>query len=154
MKVNFNYQLDGTSTVNPRPPRPTVSYPVVELLEISERIDFAIVRLGNGIHPTLPGRTFGTLRVATADANPGDTLCVVQHPHGQPKQVETGTVKETGFGRITYDDIDTGGGASGAPILGANGQIVGIHTDGGCWRGIGVNSGTSVGIIRCASRML
>lgn len=154
MKVNFNYQIDQTSTTQPKGLRREVSYPVVELVEMSERIDFAIVRLGRDVDGKLPGRVFGTLTVASADARPGETLCVIQHPNGGPKQVETGRLKEAALGRIAYADIDTDGGASGAPVISAAGEIVGVHTDGGCHNGGGFNSGTSIGIIRCASKWL
>lgn len=153
MRVNFNYQIDGQSPS--RAVRRGVSYPVIALRERVKGIDYAIVRLGPGDDGRLPGARFGKVNVAAADLTTvGATLCIIQHPNGQPKKIEAGTLREAKFGRIAYNDLDTGGGASGAPILSEAGEIVGIHTNGGCVFNGGFNSGVAIGMVKRVSGIL
>jgi hypothetical protein len=154
MRVVFNFQVDGTIPV--RTVRPGESFPVVELLEHRlAGLDYAIVRLGPNAEGQLPGERFGTMRVALEDLEtPHATLCVIQHPDGAPKRVEAGPMFRNVAGRIEYKDLDTLGVSSGAPILSREGEIVGVHTNGGCSQFSGANFGTAIGIIRAASKLL
>lgn len=152
MRVNFNYQVDGTSSVV----RPGVPFPVVELVEYRVAgLDFAIARLGRDEEGRLPGEVFGTLRVAPQDlTEEGAMLCLIQHPSGRPKQVEAGPLFENQGGRISYDSLDTEGGSSGSSILGPSGEIVGVHTNGGCSAFSGANYGLAVGSLREVSSIV
>ncbi|HEX6095368.1 MAG TPA: trypsin-like peptidase domain-containing protein [Thermoanaerobaculia bacterium] len=154
MRVLFNFQVDGQS--NPRVVRPGESFPVVELLEHRlSGLDYAIVRLGPNAAGQLPGDVHGTLRMALEDIEEMRTmLCVIQHPGGAPKRVEAGPMTRNVAGRIEYKDLDTLGVSSGAPVLSPAGEIVGVHTNGGCFEFGGVNYGTSIGIIREASAII
>lgn len=156
MKVNFNYQLDGPATkAGNKTIRSGISFPVVELVELHESIDYAVVRLGEREDGMRVRDLFRGFRLAAADLKTvGATLCIIQHPNGDPKKIEAGTLKEANLGRIAYDDLDTGGGASGAPILSADGEIVGIHTDGHCLPYGGFNSGVAIGVVRSVSNVL
>ena len=124
MHVNFNFQVDPSGN-----PRPEQEFPVVDLVEYRlGGLDFAIVRLGGN-----PGATFGSATVSTTDAAVGAMACIIGHPAGVPKRIEAGPVTDLHGDRIGYNDIDTLGGNSGSGILRAtDGQIVGVHTNGGC----------------------
>jgi V8-like Glu-specific endopeptidase len=124
MSVEFNYQVDQNGVL-----RTAVSVPVVELIEYRlGGLDFAIVRLAG-----TPGQTWGRARLAAADANVGDMLCIIGHPAGQPKRIEAGPLTLFEGDRIRYNDIDTLGGNSGSCILRElSGEVVGVHTNGGC----------------------
>lgn len=124
MSVEFNYQVDQNGVL-----RTAVSVPVVGLIEYRlGGLDFAIVRLAGS-----PGQTWGRARLASADANVGDMLCIIGHPAGQPKRIEAGPLTLFEGDRIRYNDIDTLGGNSGSCILREiSGEVVGVHTNGGC----------------------
>ena len=139
MHVNFNYQVDPSGAL-----RVEQSYPILSLVEYRlGGLDFAIVRLGGN-----PGTTWGTTQVATTDAASGDMLCIIGHPAGWPKRIEAGPCLNVTGTSITYDDIDTLGGNSGSGVLRASdGQIVGVHTNGGCGAGspgVGYNLGVRI----------
>lgn len=124
MHVNFDFQVDPSGN-----PRPEQEFPVLELVEYRMGgLDFAIVRLGGN-----PGATFGSAQISTTDATTGAVACIIGHPAGVPKRVEAGPVTDLHGDQIGYNDIDTLGGNSGSAILlGSNGRIVGVHTNGGC----------------------
>ena len=154
MKVNFKYQIDAaTGSI-----RVADSFPVLELTEYRlGGLDFAIVRLGANVDGDFPGDKYGTLDVAATDlTDAGAMLCVIQHPNGEPKQIEAGPLRDNVGGRITYSSIDTLGGSSGSPILSIAGELVGVHTNGGCTRNPpgGFNRGVAIGVIRLASTVI
>ncbi|HEX9001787.1 MAG TPA: serine protease [Blastocatellia bacterium] len=152
MQVNFNYQLNGaTGEIRPGSP-----FPVAQLLEYRRaNVDYAIIRLGRNASGELPGEVFGTLRLAAQDLTQvGIMLCLLQHPSGRPKQIEAGPMKQNAAGRIFYDSLDTEGGSSGSPILSPSGEIVGIHTNGGCSEFSGANYGATIGAVRSASSIV
>lgn len=123
MHVNFNYQLDPNGNL-----RPVDDYPVIELVEYRlNGLDFAVARLGGN-----PGNKYGFTRIAPADASEGDMLAIIQHPAGVPKRIEAGPLTDLHAANLGYNDIDTKGGTSGSGVLGPNGTIVGVHTNGGC----------------------
>lgn len=152
MRVNFNYQLDGTNGKV----RPGVPFPVLELVEYRVAgLDFAIARLGPDEEDRLPGEVFGTLQVAQQDlTEEGAMLCLIQHPSGRPKRVEAGPLFQNQGGRISYDSLDTEGGSSGSSILGPSGEIVGVHTNGGCSAFSGANYGLAIGTLRQVSSIV
>ena len=143
MRVNFNYQRDASGNL-----RTETSYAVTELVEYRlGGLDFAIVRVASN-----PGTTWGTTGVAQNDAAQNDMLCMIQHPAGLPKRIEAGPLSDFVGDLVRYNDIDTLGGSSGSGILGPNGTIVGIHTNGGCQANMtGHNFGVRISAIRAAS---
>jgi V8-like Glu-specific endopeptidase len=146
MQVNFNFQLNPACELQQEE-----SFPIVELVEffLEGSIDFAIVRLAPNAKGERPGRKYGTLNLSATDlTTSGAMLCVIQHPAGQPKQIEAGPLVRNSGQQLFYDDIDTNGGSSGSPILGPLGTIVGVHTNGGCSTFSGENKGVSIGAIR------
>lgn len=153
MCVTFKYQVDGATGKM----RLGVSFPVLELLEQSgSDVDYAILRLGRDASGRLPGSIFGTLAVAKNDVTKRNAaLCIIQHPGGKGKKVEAGHLLDSRGSRMAYNDIGTSGGASGAPILDATtGEIVGVHVRGGSQPIGGFNSGTTIGAIRAASKLV
>jgi len=153
MKVNFNFQVNGET----KKLREEDSYPVVRLLEFREgQLDYAIVQLGKNSKGEIPGEKFGRLVVAGTDLTiQGAMLCVIQHPNGKPKMIEAGPLVRNASGRISYDSIDTLGGSSGSAIVNAEtGEVVGVHTNGGCTAFSGENFGVAIGAIRKFSTIL
>ncbi|MBA3314906.1 MAG: trypsin-like peptidase domain-containing protein [Planctomycetaceae bacterium] len=133
--------------------RPGESFPVLELVEYRlGNLDFAVARLGPNAAGDLPGAAFGRLVVAVEDiADEEAMLCIIQHPNGSPKKVEAGPMQSNVGGQISYDSLDTQGGSSGSPIVSLTGEIVGVHTNGGCTAFSGFNFGVAVMAIRGAS---
>ncbi|HEX6385436.1 MAG TPA: RICIN domain-containing protein [Anaerolineae bacterium] len=137
MHVNFNYQDDPNGN-----PQVESEFAIEELVEYRlGGLDFAIVRLAS-----TPSQTFGTGIVAQKDAKEQDTICIIGHPAGVPKRIEAGPLTSFSGDRIQYNDIDTLGGNSGSAIWHSpSGQIVGVHTNGGCTTsGAGSNSGVRI----------
>ena len=82
-------------------------------------------------------------------------LCIIGHPAGLPKRIEAGPCSDIVGNQIRYNSIDTLGGNSGSGILNPNGEIVGVHTNGGCDQpAIGHNHGVRIGAIIPASPII
>ncbi|WP_250435491.1 serine protease [Caballeronia sp. ATUFL_F2_KS9A] len=147
MEIEFNYQLDR-ATGELRTP---VSYPVVALIERGNeqnKLDYAILEVGPGANGKLPGSTFPIAKTVTSETalKAADRLTVIQHPLGKPKRIDAGIGIERNPSEITYSDIDTLGGSSGAGVLDQNGQLVAVHIEGGC----NANGGANVGVTMSA----
>ncbi|WP_373526269.1 serine protease [Nostoc sp.] len=156
MHLNFNFQIDSASATDE--PRPDDRFPIVELLEYRiGNVDYAIVQVGRNVDGQLPSQKYGKLKVAKQDLTESNAmLCLIQHPQGRPKRIEAGPLHSNSNGIILYASIDTLGGSSGAPILsGDTGEVVGVHTNGGCTTSSdGENSGVAIGVIRRLSTVL
>ena len=137
MRLNFNFQVDPTGNL-----RPEQSFAILELIEYRlGGLDMAICRIDGN-----PGATFGRTSVSATDAAVPDMLCIIGHPAGQPKRIESGPTTAISGNLIRYGDIDTLGGNSGSGILRASdGQLVGIHTNGGCTAASPGDGGTNFG---------
>jgi hypothetical protein len=70
--------------------------------------------------------------VATSDPGTGAAITIIGHPNAAPKQIEAGTVASFSTNYLRYGNVDTLGGSSGSGVLNSLGQIVGVHTNGGC----------------------
>ena len=147
MHLNFNYQVDPDGNL-----RTEQRFAIAELIEYRlGGIDMAICRItGN------PGDTYGWTPVATNDAADNDMLCIIGHPAGVPKRIEAGPTLTLSGNLIRYNDIDTLGGNSGSGILrAATGDLVGVHTNGGCnASGTGSNFGQRISSVRAVSPTL
>jgi len=147
MHLNFNYQVDPDGIL-----RTEQRFAIAELIEYRlGGVDMAICRItGN------PGDTYGWTAVAANDAADNDMLCIMGHPAGVPKRIEAGPTLTLSGNLIRYNDIDTLGGNSGSGILRAtSGDLVGVHTNGGCnASGTGSNFGQRISSVRAVSPTL
>ncbi|MFP2906672.1 trypsin-like serine peptidase [Pyxidicoccus sp. 3LFB2] len=132
----FDYQVDTAGT-----PRTPWVFPIVEGLEDSTGgIDFAVVRLASNV-----GNTFGSLRLGDRLPTTGELLRIIQHPRGLMKKHHQGSyASRAANGSLQYVDVDTDHGSSGSPVLSTHGDVVGVHTHGGCTSTGGSNSGSSM----------
>jgi V8-like Glu-specific endopeptidase len=99
-------------------------------------LDYAILRLEGK-----PGNIFGITPIRTSPLSIGEAATIIGHPAGKPKMIESGTISGFSGDYAQYGNIDTLGGNSGSGMLDANGNLVIIHTNGGCTRSGGANSG-------------
>jgi len=115
------------------------------VIEQASEPDYALIQLED-----LPAAA--PTRLTT---RPSDRLAIVQHPRGGPKVVAEGDFVADCSGEISYGDLDTLVGSSGAGVLTLDGYLYGVHTDGDCdSRGGGDNSGWSAAAIVEASAYL
>lgn len=143
--VSFNYEkAKGSSTVLPQS-----HFKVAEVVEEggSYKIDYAILRLeGN------PGEKFGFRKLST-EPEKGSALTIIQHPSGETKQIEAGTRGSVNSGvYMGYGDIDTEPGSSGSGVLDEKGNVVAVHTNGGCYTSGGENKGVKMSEILKVSK--
>jgi len=155
MRVVFNFQQN----VETNQLRPIEAFPITALVEYHDpgnRVDYAIVRLGRNNSGLLPGDRFGFLPVAQENVTVPDTmLCLIQHSAGSPKKIEAGPMQINTGSQIRYQSIDTLGASSGAPLISEAGEIVGVHTNGGCTQDpASFNFGAPIKLIRAASQIL
>jgi hypothetical protein len=124
--VLFNYQNDPNGA-----PRTPEAHTIEELVEHEDTgdgtLDYALVRLSGS-----PGYTWGTTAIDGGVPFEDEAITIIQHPGGIPKVIEAGSITTVETSMITYNNLDTDGGSSGAGILNAHGQITGVHTQGGC----------------------
>lgn len=123
----------------------------VKILEVVEQalggLDYAIIKLEG-----TPGATYGFAHINANEVELGHLLTIIQHPSGTPKKVDIGTRKGTrGTDYMTYGDLDTEPGSSGSGVLDNVGQLVGVHTNGGCTPTQGDNAGVLMTKIVAAS---
>ena len=145
MHINFNFQVDSHGAMR----HDQQSFAILELMEHRlGGLDYAIVKVAGK-----PGKIFGINPIAKADALINDMLCIIGHPLGKPKAIEAGPCSDFDPTRIGYNTLDTQGGNSGSGILGKDGMIVGVHTQGGC-DSIGFNSGERISALINASPII
>jgi V8-like Glu-specific endopeptidase len=135
VKVKFNYEA------SPDGPQKTIQGIT---LESRDNPDYALISLeaNPGVAPTRFGR-------------PSSTLAIIQHPETRPKVIAFGKLANNSTAsRINYSNLDTLPGSSGSGILNNSGDLVGVHTNGGCSASGGVNSGWSLSSIIAASAIL
>jgi len=102
-------------------------------------LDFAVLKLEGK-----PGLKYGFSPIRVALPANNDPLIIIQHPKGKAKMVEAGPkVGESGT-YMDYADLDTEPGSSGSGVLNADGSLVGVHTNGGCYSGGGANRGVKM----------
>ncbi|HWO26834.1 MAG TPA: trypsin-like peptidase domain-containing protein [Kofleriaceae bacterium] len=112
-------------------------------------VDYAIVRVSGS-----PGATWGVSAVAAGDPATGAAITIIGHPNAAAKKIEAGTVASYSGNYMRYGNVDTLGGSSGSGVLDSSGQIVGVHTNGGCTATGGTNSGIRISRIRAVSSVL
>jgi V8-like Glu-specific endopeptidase len=134
--VSFNYERSGGAGSALL----TESFFTVDqVVEDNTVLDFALIRLAGA-----PGSTFPWTAISSAGAANGAAITIIQHPLGEPKQIEAGSVAHQTADYYFYGNVDTQPGSSGSGILDAGGQLVGVHTNGGCTSSGGENSGVRI----------
>ncbi len=113
-------------------------------------LDYAILELEG-----TPGKTFGFKKLNASVLKPKDVVFDVQHPRGWPKKVHGGFVDGTrGTKYVTYVEMDTHPGSSGSGVLNGKGELVAVHTNGGCRSTGGANAGVPLSNIVKNSKVL
>ena len=128
-RIAFNYQVGKT----------TEFVDVERIVERGRRLDYAILELAGS-----PGDIYGVANLGDRQTQTGETLVIIQHPEGSPKKVEVGNVSRSSRTRLYYSGLDTLGGSSGSGVLDTDGNLVGVHTNGGCSSFGGSNSGVPI----------
>ena len=150
MDVNFNYQINGETGSM----RVESKYHVRSLVEFGyPGLDYAILELGN----IKSGDESYPKRYAETSARPlqtNESLTIIQHPNGDPKKVESGQLLLIRQALAYYSNIDTHSGASGAAVRDSKGNIVALHTNGGCTKVGGANKGVLLEAISNVSSIL
>lgn len=120
------------------------------VIERADTPDYALLQLDQlpAVTPTL------------LTTQPSDRLAIIQHPRGGPKVIAEGRYAAecegvNPAGVISYADLDTLVGSSGAGVLNRQGSLFAVHTDGDCAEnGGGSNMGFSAASIVEASPYL
>jgi len=115
------------------------------VIELASAPDYALIALDQlPAAPPTPLTTRSTPQLA-----------IIQHPRGGPKVIAEGEFFAECRGEISYLDLDTLAGSSGAGVLNAAGLLYGVHNDGDCdTRGGGANAGWSAASIVAAAAYL
>lgn len=143
-QVNFLYQKDTNGQ-----PRPVDIYDVIKLKEIGDKLDYALLEIPAAAESYVPRKVRAEL------PQQGEAIMIIQHPQGDLKKVEIGSVDQPGPLELTYMNIDTAGASSGSGILDIFGRLVGVHTDGGCRKkGVGSNKGVAMSAIVGVSSLI
>ena len=113
------------------------------VIEQSTVPDYALIQLDQ-----LPAVTPTLLTTRSSDL-----LAIIQHPRGGPKAIAEGDFLGECQGLISYTDLDTLVGSSGAGVLNHEGQLLGVHSDGDCAQdGSGANMGwTATSIVQASA---
>jgi len=135
----FNYQKGGKQE----------HFKIVEVVEAGTGLDYALVRVEGK-----PGDKYGYKKVKSALPAKGDLLTIIQHPSGNPKTVEVGHRGGYTAPYMGYGDLDTEPGSSGSGVLDKDGNVVGVHTNGGCGPTSGENKGVAMSDIVKKSKIL
>jgi hypothetical protein len=137
MHVEFNYQRDVNGVL-----QAATSFDITSLVEYRlGGLDYAILQLAGN-----PNSQFPSASLSASIPGQGAQLTIIQHPRGIPKVIEAGQydgVEQSGglAGYMRYVNLDTDGGSSGSGVVNDLGQLIGVHTNGGCSSTGGANHG-------------
>ncbi len=73
-----------------------------------------------------PGRVFPPIRSRTRTARPGEVATLLHHDRGNPLSITPCTVEVVGDDELQYR-CTIGSGSAGAPLLGSDNALLGIH---------------------------
>lgn len=150
--VNLGYQKSAETQIVADGQKLKVKRLVEHGRDRPNLLDYAIIEV-----ETDPSAEFsGTISsVVPRDVLDGEIVTIIQHPDGEPKQVEIGQISRSTDRYIFYGDLDTEGGASGSPVFDRDGHIIGVHVKGGCkLDSTGENAGVSLKAIAQVSDVL
>lgn len=149
--VAFDYQrVGGAGNL-----RPQQFFQITGVVEdgVNFGLDYAVLSLSGA-----PGNSLNWQGIAlgwkTVTNVVSSNLLIVQHPDGEPKQLDAGSNPQYTYGRIYYSNIDTLPGSSGSGIVDTSNRLIGVHTNGGCTPSSGANSGVNMQAILDVSQVL
>jgi len=159
MTVNFGYEYSSC----PKPDKTIAIQPQEEkfsVLRLAEyrlgNLDYAVIELDGN-----PGKKFGTVTLSVAIPEVSEQLVVSQHPSGQIKKVDNGSIvcaeNICTRGNKVYYQLDTEPGSSGSPVGRIkNKTVVAVHTNGFNLdqNDIPANSGVTIEAIKKVSNIL
>jgi hypothetical protein len=141
--VDFNYQIDlspvaSIDNLSPTPVRAALRFTVRELVssaaESNGGLDYAILRIA-GAPAQIVDYALGADKLKYTRLGQAVAIAVIQHPFGYHKKIAAGTaVSSDGAMQHT---ASTAAGSSGAGLLDSRGNLVGVHSEGGCDQGAG-----------------
>ncbi len=145
----FNYQkAKGSNDVQPQ--EHFAIKGIVEDGGYRTGLDYAILELDG-----TPGKKYGFKKVNPAALPVGLPVADAQHPSGKVKMFHAGVIAGTrGQNYVTYAEMDTHPGSSGSGVLNGNGELVAVHTNGGCRSTGGENAGVPIEKIIKESKVL
>lgn len=144
--ANFGYQVNAATGAIRSPEQ----FPITRLVEFGfPELDYAIVQLGANAAGDLPGDVYPIAPLRLNDGVQCEPIAILQHPAGQPKKIEAGTVLRVENGDVFYADLDTLGGSSGSGVRDLQGRVIAVHTNGGCQ--FDANRGVAISTIAARS---
>jgi endonuclease G len=126
-KARFAYEIDESGGM---PGGIACALNPEQFFRTNCQLDYTVVALNR---PSTGPSPLESVDVETqASILPGDTVVIVQHPYGGPKQVAVGTnhVVQVSESRLFYL-TDTLPGSSGAPVFNDEWRVVAMHRRGG-----------------------
>lgn len=143
--VVFNYQkLRGSADLAEPDHRK-----ILAVVEDGGRLDYAILKVeGN------PGHLYGYKHVRLNPVENNHLITIIQHPKGNPKMVDVGHKLREQNEYMRYGNLDTEPGSSGSGVLDQNGDVIGVHTLGGCYATGGSNAGVLMTHIARVSQVI
>ncbi|PMG43402.1 serine protease [Shewanella sp. 10N.286.52.B9] len=151
MWVNLNYQLNPEAGTLRIPAQFSIDS-LVEYGFNNGGLDYAVVKLGGFAKGDSNYRKFYA-QIVPRELQRGESLTIIQHPQGDPKKIESGSLQGVIGNDAFYGNIDTHGGSSGSGVRNKDGVIVAVHTHGGCSVGGGANKGLTLQAIGSASNI-
>lgn len=139
--VDFNYQMDlsavaSADSLSPAPARAALRFTVRELLssamESNGGLDYAILRIA-GAPAQIAEYALGAEKLRYARLDRSVAVAVIQHPLGYHKKIASGAAVSSN-GTLQHT-ASTAAGSSGAGVLDSRGNLVGLHSEGGCDQG-------------------
>ncbi len=148
--VSFNYQVSADGKEATRE-----DFEVLQVLETgAPKLDYSLVRLAKNAKGETAGSRYPVLSLNPQALALGADILLIQHPMGRPKAFDTGHVSKDGGLRMQFDDLDAETGSSGSPVFNLQGEVVGVHTHGGCKAQKGANKAFRLSEIFKASAVL
>ena len=141
----FNYEKEKNSTKLLKQEH----FKITKIVEAGTGLDFAVLQIEGK-----PGTKYGFKKVKNELPAKDALLTIIQHPSGNPKTVEVGHRGGFNAPYMGYGDLDTEPGSSGSGVIDKDGNVVGVHTNGGCNATSGENKGVAMSEIFKVSKVL
>lgn len=124
-RVRFNYQTDASGRLAQSEYfacRPDIFF------YTNQHLDYTLIAVDG-----TPGSRYGVVPLGTSRIPvPGEQVCIIQHPMGEPKQIAlVDNEVEYVDGQILQYLTDTLPGSSGSPVFNDAWELVALHHSGG-----------------------